>query len=147
MTEEKEDVFAQFKSEFQEPVSCEALMDSFEAARRQLDRLKDQQKIAQTETDELEARLIEAMTQAGQKSVKRLTGTMFTLVEKKYFRTGAENRGAQREYLMEKGLEDMLSVNAQTWSGYCKQLDEAGEKLPEFVLEHKEIGLSVRGLK
>jgi hypothetical protein len=133
--------------EFRQEVSCESLMDAYEEAKIIYDQLSEQKTAAEKKKDALEIALVEAMQKAGQKTVKRMSGVSFTVTKRVYYRTGAEDRGKQRQYLIGRGLEDMLTVNHNTWGAFCREMVEGGDPLPEFVKQTEEFGLTVRGLK
>jgi len=136
----------QMADSFREDVSCPDLMIKVVTARQRRDEMKGLLKEQQQDLDDLELELIDAMKKSNQKSIKRDDGVHFIHIKKKQFTVKADRKGEQRAYCQANDMDEMLSVNFQTWNGYCKELDEAGEKLPDFTEVYEKDGLTVRGL-
>ena len=130
------------------PVSIDAALDAkLRELRKNRDSLKSALQAAEEELDLLEAGIISAMHQAGQKSVKLASGLQLIVGKYTSYRTNAADRPAQVAWVEENGMKEILCVNFQTWNGVMKERAEAGLELPPFVFKHEEDRLSVRGAK
>jgi len=129
-----------FKDEAKEKELSD-LLDEVKSKRDQIKSLDASLKEMKSEKERLVEQAISMMGQLGMASIRKEGGSLFSITTKKEYPVTPENRGLQREWCKENHLEEMLSVNYQSWNSLMKET----ENVPEFTEVFEKKTISIRG--
>lgn len=97
-----------------------------------------------TELENLRQLFLQQMLASGSSSFKREEGGTFSRVKRIHY--SMINEKDKVKLAMAVGRQDLLSVTAADFNGYCSEVEKLGKQLPSTVKKSETYTLSVRGV-